>query len=750
MIFSILDSCTSFGRGERAAINRKAKAMKSFLGKRVFLGIRISALTDHHAIKLKEPSSFYWPAKRYNVTQAMLSLLRERGPIPISKISPELSDSDLEEVSESGKSIIDLLKLRSDVVVMTIKKSLHIAFLKDMLQHVECHHKQGVAFLLASVAALHHFPRTFSSSHVCLSTIHTEMLLRIAMKEGLSSMFDSTDAIHRVLHRYPSLFKLERSGQVRLALPSPAPSTQSKTIVETAPSLASSFGCQLPVKQNMLLSALRKGLSEAVYIQLKVWLSSTSAFWRSLPLEDLLGRLDQLQKNNPPLIDVRKFGEGVERIFLRLLARHAEGLSIEEEKKKNVLVIQQKLFSLGNQAARELQEFISQSRENYLSMMKGLTMSQIGEILSPEVQNQTLQLLFSDLDSGTEYPQESLILLFDRFRHIFDVNFHSGTIRLWSVLPPSEQPSTLTWESSPLPMVLRHLLTSLQLRPKTPQELYEALPSELQWQLHHLYGQEVGREPRSEASILSPAGNSKEQICLFISHHSMFMFLDHDGLVYTPQLVISQKQKKVLNLSDNEKAVALYNALPPSGAVDFMTFLMSDVGRQLPFSTKNISESFVSRFPTFFRLYSPFASHRTVVGRVGVPPPPANFLNPSFESPEDMIKFIALHAVGGVTESAIVNNLSKEGRAWLKRIGTPTEIAEQLPMWFDVRRDKFNGGASLITYIPGSRENASVSASSTLSLKLVFNDREYEVEAKKKDEEWNEEWNEASDNIAQA
>lgn len=704
-----------------------------------------------HPNRLTHCSLLDFSVKRYVASQSILSLLRERGPTPISKISSELSDGDLEEISESGVSIIELLKRKSDVVVLTIMKSLHIAFLKDMIQHVELHHKQKVSFLLASVAALHHFPRMFST-HLSLPAINTDALLRIAMKEGTASLFDSTDTVHRILHRYPSLFKVERGGQVRLALPSVSTPPGKDILPEIPPVLSSSFACQMTVKQNMLLSALKKNLSESIYMQLTTWLASTSAFWRSLPLEDLLGRLDQLQRNDPPLIDVRKFGSRMESIFIRVLGRQADGMTLEDEKKKNVLDVQQKLFGLGNQAAKELQDFISRGRENYLSMLQGLSMDKISEILSPELRSRAFQLFFSDSNPGTDgHPNSSLILLFDRFRHIFDVNFSSGTVRLWSALPPSEQPSTLTWESSPLPLLLRHLLTSLQTHPRSPQELFDSLPPLLQWQLNQTYGQGIKMEGEMKPKVGKIGGDSKEQISLFVSHHSMFMFLAQDGLVYTPQLVISQKQKKCLNLSDNEKAIALFNSLPPSGAVDLMTFLGSDAGRQLPFSTRNISESFVLRFPSFFKLYSPFASHRTVVGRVGVPPPPANFLNPNFESPADIIKFIALHAVGGVTESAIVNNLSKEGRAWLKRIGTPTDIAEQLPMWFDVRRDKFNCGASLITYIPGSRDNVNPSSRPPFpTLQLITNDRKCQSEIKEKGDEWNEEWDEEPEEYAAA
>lgn len=734
---------------ESQSIQQSIVEMSTIFRKHLSPVSKIGILSAIPTVFLPKWRLFHYSVRRCSVSDSIFSVLRERGPTPISKISSELSDSDLEEVSDSGSSIVDLLKRRNDVVVVTIVKSLHIAFLKDMLQQVEPSHKRGVALLLASVAALQCFPKMFSSSsHLSTPVIHVEMLFRIATKEGFTSFFDSSDAVHRILHRYPSLFKLGRNGHVRLSLPSVTSNAITPPTVEMNPSSSSSFAGQLSAKQNMLFSALKKCFSESIYIPLRAWLISTNGFWCSLPLDHLLSRLDDLQKNDPSLIDVRKFGDEPECIFIRILGRQADGLTIEDERKKNIPDIQQKLFMLGNQAAKELQRFISQNRENYLAVLKGLTMNQLNQILTAEIRSQTFQLLFPDMGEKKEFPPEALILLFDRLRHIFDVSFSSGTVRLWSALPPSEQPSTLTWESSPLPLVLRYLLSSLQSHPKSLQQLYECLPSTLQSQLNQLYCQQTKNDVDVVYGSLNLVGDSCERIRLFISQHSMFMFLAQDGLVYTPHLVISQNQKKTVNLSDSEKAIALFNALPCIDAVDLMSFLGSDAGRQLPFPAKTVSETFVSRFPSFFKIYSPFASHRTIVGRVGVSPPPVNFLNPKFESVDDIVKFIALHAVGGVTESAIVNNLSKEGRAWLKRIGTPTELAEQLPMWFDVRRDKFNCGASLITYIPGSRGNLNALSSSSLAgLKLVKNDRKLEKHAREKDEDWHEDWDETPSGV---
>lgn len=683
---------------------------------------------------------FHFSPMLSNAALSILSLLRQRGPIPVSKISAELPDEALEEASESG-GIAEVLKRRTDVVIVTLKKSVHVAVLKDMVQHVDRQHKQGVFFLLAAISALHNLPKIFSFRGAPLvPTI--EALHRMAVGEGYSNLFNSPDAVHRTIHRYPTLFRIERGGRVRLTS-----LTDSSTVAgERQPDLVPSVTKVLTVKQEMLLSSLRKTVPESMYVSLKFWCSSSSGFWRSLQFQDLLSRLQELQSIDPPRIDVRQFGDGVEHYFVRILARQQDGFTVEEEEKKLVFDRQKKYFLLGREMIKCLEVYKSASSENYLSMIKGLTMNQIVEIIPSTLKEHILQLVYDEVDSSHNLDKnEAIILLFDRFRHIFDVRFSTGTIRLWSVLPPAEQPSTLTWETSPLPLVLRHALKELADRPQTPQCLFDSMPAILQWELQQLYpttsGAKFTKNSSPENECIEEqvsAFNGAASMRLFSSHHSMFLFVAEDGLVYTPQLVASQKKKKFVNLSDSEKANVVFQLLPSAGAVDLMTFMGHDVGRELPFSPKTITETFVSRYPTFFRLYSPFASNRTVVGKVGAPPPPTDLLNPSFQCLEDLIKFIALHGIGGVTESTIMNNLSKEGRALIKRLGTPSEIAEQLPMWFDVRRDKFNSGASLITYIPGSAENSVRYP----MLKLVSNDRSIDSNVDDAKEEWNEEWNE--------
>eukprot|EP00796_Vickermania_ingenoplastis_P010236 gene10236-7175_t len=607
-----------------------------------------------------------------NAAASIVDLLRVSGPMPISKISAQLSDEDLEEASSCG-GINQLLKRRSDMVIITIQKSVHIVVLKDLVQHVDPHQKEAVCILLALLTAIQHFPKMFSARGPIIPS--HEGLFRLAMKEGFTARFDCADSVHRVLHRYPTLFRIER-GRVRLTLASDIPVKREQC---PQPSVGVTEK-PLTSRQEMLLKALRS---------------------------HLLNRLEELQLADPPRVDVRRLGAN-EEVMVRILGRQKDGFSVEEEERKGVFRTQESLFALAQKVVMALQDYCKASPENHTSMRKGLSMSEILAIL-PDDLGDSLSSLFVE-QSIVKSDKSFAILFFDRLRHVFDVRFGEGTVRLWSVVPPAEQPSTLTWETTPLPLLLRHLLASL-VSPLTPQDLYENCPPLLRWQLHKLY--DTGTQTDGGAAIR-----------LFVSHHAMFMFLAQDGSVYTPQLLVSQKKPPGAHLTDAEKAKAVCEILPGTGAVDLMAFMTSERGRQLPFSTRNISETFVSRYPNLFRLYSPFASNRTVVGRVGVPPPPADLLNPSFTSIDDIIKFVALHAIGGVTESTIMNNLSKEGRALVRRVGTPSDLAEQLPMWFDVRKDKFNGGASLITYLPGSTSETASSSTShaTRTLRLVSND----------------------------
>lgn len=53
------------------------------------------------------------------------------------------------------------------------------------------------------------------------------------------------------------------------------------------------------------------------------------------------------------------------------------------------------------------------------------------------------------------------ILIFDRLRHHFDVNFNINSVRPWNILAEDLQPSSLTTETTPLPLVLRALRLAL-------------------------------------------------------------------------------------------------------------------------------------------------------------------------------------------------------------------------------------------------------------------------------------------------
>lgn len=662
-----------------------------------------------------------------NASSSAFSLLNKRGPIPISKIASELSDEEMEEAAASG-GIVEVLKRRNDVRIISIKKSIHIAMVKDIVQHVDNYQKEAVYILLALVSAMTYLPNAFTNARGPIIPTH-ESLFGMAMTEGFTSRFDCADSVHRVIHRYPALFRIERNGRVRFTHTSdpPVKRPQKQVIADL-----DNVPAALTSRQTHLLKALRDHVPESFYISLHEWLTLTVAFWRSLPLEDLLGRLQELQSCDPPRIDVRRFGDSKEHIFIRILGRQNDGFSEQEEEEKKVFEKQRHIFAMGKEVIRILEGFLKENPSNYIASIKGLSMSQISLMLPERLRQNILAIFYGSQTQELQPNVNACILLFDRFRHVFDVQFSSGLVRLWSTLASQEQPSTLTWESCPLPLVLRHFLKSLSASPLSFQDLFDRLTPPLQWQLRELYS---GNE---DAEASSDGGAAAVQ--LFVSQHSMFLFAAQDGLVYTPQLVISQKSRKKTNISDGEKAQTVFNALPETGAVDLMSFLAGESGRQFDFPTKSISESFLSRYPNLFRLYSPFASHRTVVGRVGAPPPPDGLLNPSFATIHDVIKFTALHAVGGVTESTVVNNMSKDGRALVKRFGTLTEIVEQLPMWFDVRKDKFNSGASLITYLP-SVGNTAQHAGAEEPLKLVYNDRRARS---KREEDWNDDWDEES------
>lgn len=667
----------------------------------------------------------------FSAVNSIVSLLRFRGPMPVSKISSSLSDQDLEEASEAG-GIVELLKTRNDLILVTIKKNIHVAILKEMLGSRESN--ASVAFLVASVAAVTHLPRPFSQNGAALPTV--ELLYHLAQEEGFGNTFDSPDAICRTASRLTNLLKRDRCGTLHLAIGSESPRVTNPSNTAAPPSFPQLGAQGLSMSSSLLLAALKKDVPESIYISLSTWLARCVRYWRFLPLDEILTKLEALQAHEPPLIDVRKFGSDPGNVFIRILCRHEEKYYVESEKQKGVFRTQEKLYSLGHKVETLLRNFVSEGPQNYATMLKGISMQKFDTLLPLKLKEELLSCFYSTDEQ--EKKVEVLILFFDRHRHIYDVQLSSGVIRLWNVLPQEEQPSTLTWETTPLPLVLRNIRLQVSHAPQSLGDLYKNLPKELQWQLCELYAKGITDDENAPKE--SRINREEAAIREFLSQHSMFLFVAQDDQVYTPELLVSQKSKKLANLSDREKALAFYNILPDSGAVDLWNFLASGKAKQLPFSARCINETFLSRYPLYFRLYSPFACNRTVVGKVGCVPPPCDYLNPSFESLEDIIKFMALHAIGGVTQSSVTNNLSKGGRAYIKRVGQLTDIAEQLPMWFSVRRDKFNSGASLITYLASVNEEVNEKRS---SLKLKMNDHRLDTQEPK--DEWNDDWNETDE-----
>nr|CCC91347.1 conserved hypothetical protein [Trypanosoma congolense IL3000] len=428
-------------------------------------------------------------------------------------------------------------------------------------------------------------------------------------------------------------------------------------------------------KLNRLLLFLQKRVPLSFYVPLRSVIAtprSASCFSQDASVEDILADLQRIPTN---FLDCRVIGDGLDDVFLRMMDAeirpYVSGVTSTSP--------EYEVLHLGKPLIDAFRALASSSAENNKRLRAGIAMTELGDVLPPDLR-QRLHMF------QTAHKDMACIFIFDRLRHLFDVNMTACMVRPWEVLERHEQPSSLTWRTTPIPVVLRHVLQLLERKPLSPQELVDGLSPKVRDQLYCAY----------------------DSVDVFVEQHSLYLLM-RDGLVWTPYLAAVSQGARVpaahcagarRSLNEKEKAKVLMEALPVEHPVVWNRFCSSPVARDLPFNVKEIRPEFFERNREFFRVYEALYTTKLVVGRRDGVPPPAELLHQPCRTLADLVRMIALLTVGGTQEATILNLLSREARTMVRRYGSVVQIAKQLPMWFDVREENHGGtGSAIISYI---------------------------------------------------
>ncbi|KAK7196512.1 hypothetical protein NESM_000588900 [Novymonas esmeraldas] len=444
----------------------------------------------------------------------------------------------------------------------------------------------------------------------------------------------------------------------------------------------------------------------------------------------LFGRLEPslqdvqkvFQKLPPQFVDVRAFGNSPMAVFVRLLRpeplllRTGVSSYTVESPAPELATAQFNPTKLAVALTAALQTAAAQDAQRHLQLTHGFHLTQLRDVVPASLVSDIER--FYGLVRGGDLRVS--VLLLDRLRHQWEVQLDTSRVRPWSFLPQSAQPSSLTLETSPVPRVmlwLQWLLSSEGMQ--TPAALFEKLPLELQEPLLETCGS-------ADAAASPSAGAAAVQA--FVRTHSLY-FTEKGELIGTPLLTaavpVAEAKKKEKDddgsltrvtfgrsslateqhITDLDLALALHQHLPHGQPV-LSDLLRSSVLAESNFRGKPpaklqrfVRREFFMQFPTWFKAYEMFAFDKLVVGRPGDAPPPPHMLQPPMPTIQHVIKFMALLASQSATDGAITRLLPRDGRAILRCFGSVTDVAEQLPMWFIVRRDKRNAASSLIRYI---------------------------------------------------
>ncbi|RNF15693.1 uncharacterized protein Tco025E_05450 [Trypanosoma conorhini] len=601
------------------------------------------------------------------------ALLRRYGALPLPRITALLSDELLETLSNVSGGLRRYLQERpSRFRVEVLPSGVTVVMLAAELRGVG----PGlpiVAQALAHLAASPQQQMTVSQLFRALPALEQRRCGNEQYLESFLLQHPSLLTVQNgVVKAAPTSFVQQR-GLASAPPPSPGRTTQLQQAVPEPPVTSSTV--VEDAKMNKMLALLQGVVPFSYYVPLSfVTRHSRSymCFSHGMPVEDILEELQRVPAN---MLDCRVIGDGANDVFLRMMdAERRPYVNAETRLSPDFEVL-----PLGAPLIEAFRAFAAQGPDQLRRLRSGIAMTELKDILPAELVKRLHLYNSTDKDAAC-------IFVFDRLRHLFDVNMAAYMVRPWEVLPAHAQPSSLTWQTTPVPVVLRHSLMALEKKPLSPEEFPNTLPSASRKQLQCAY-----------ASVLD-----------FAAHHSLYLFVK-DGLIWTPYLAAASQGARVpasarnassgRHLTEALKAKMLMEVLPLGHPVDWHRFRLHPQARGLPFETRHLRQDFFERHRECFRVYEVLGTNTLILGRRDGVPPPAHLLQPPCHSLSDLVRQMALFSIGGAQEASIMNHLSKDARLLMRRYGTLEHIARQLPMWFDVRSERREPGSAIISYI---------------------------------------------------
>ncbi|KAG5479032.1 hypothetical protein LSCM1_02875 [Leishmania martiniquensis] len=733
------------------------------------------------------------------------SLLRSTGPLPVSKLAGMIGDEHLERLGKEGIGLAQFIRLHSEVFhEIQLPDRVHVAMTHELCSPFRTPDQKTLGLRVIGLLTIaQHMQGTqvtaslgFSSatptvSELCKALRHWSLVSAVQLKRFLRQFEDIF-----WFHPLTEYVRLRCARQYTAALgPGPKPLLPSERSLNDAKKsrLQLWLGAVVPSQYHVPLSYL---LDSASVTNMSVTLFGSEA----PSLQEVQLAFQQLP---PQFVDVRVFGSSPTAIFVRLL--RPEPLLLQagvptytlDAPAPELAASRYDPALLGRKVTEALQKGAAEDRVRRLQLVKGLFLASLRECVAADLVHE-IELFYGLAEGGD---LRVSVLLFDRLRHLWEVQLDASQVRPWAFLPLSEQPSSLTLETSPVPRALVRLQRILAVKgPKLPAELYAELPEDVREALLRTYGPlKEGTEPPNASVPPAPSPSSDTTVAAkiigsFVRTHSLFLTQTGD-YVCTPRLA-AEAQRRPTNagahpsegkegeestsaveapvpapallrcanpeaeMSEVEIAQFMHDAIPVGQTVlvdALRTVLHTEQLRRGMRSDKArrfVRREFFERHHRFFKVYEYFAYDKLVVGRAEDPSPPPHVLQPQMTCIEDVIKFIALMSSISATDGALTRSLPRQGRMILKAVGSVIDLAEQLPMWFLTQRDKNNFSSSLIRYIGPLAESETRSEwaltpppAGVLTRKVPNNPfadiGPEELEGKPTG--WNEEWNEDED-----
>ncbi|AAZ12286.1 uncharacterized protein TEOVI_000445800 [Trypanosoma equiperdum] len=630
----------------------------------------------------------------------MRVILRRHGALPLPRVSALLSDEMLELVSNNTGGLGQYVKERpSKFQVEVASSGLTVVMLASELRRAGSS-TPLIAKVLANVAASPQQQLSVSQLYRSLPALEqrkcgNERLLEAFLLQHASLVLVQNGIVKASPTSFVTRMGLNpippTSTSNPLAASAPAFSTaghatrQAESIHESTLTI-SAFD---DPKLNRILLLLQKTVPFSFYIPLRSVMQSPRSGMCFSPDATLKEILEELQRVPATILDCRVTGDDINDVFLRMMDADrrpyvgSEALSAQGFE----------VLNLGQPLIEAFRNFASASPENLQRLRSGIAMTELDDVLPSDLMERLHIYPATHKDAAC-------IFVFDRLRHLFDVNMTAYMVRPWEVMERHEQPSSLTWQTTPIPVVLRQCLQLLGEKPLSVEELVASLSTSSRGQLQCAY-----------ASVEA-----------FVKQHSLYLLLK-EGFVWTPFLAAASHGVRIpassagarsvcgpgRQLSEKEKARMLMQVMPIEHPVLWTRFRHSPAARELPFDVWECKQEFFERHREFFKIYEVIFSTVLVVGRRDGQPPPAELLHSPCRTLADLVRLIAMFTVGGAQEATVLNYLPRDARQLVRRYGSIVLIARQLPMWFDVRGDESGSGtgSAIISYIGadgGSRE----------------------------------------------